>query len=449
MFKSKKNLKRSYNNTEYIPKKVENEEIKKTYSMENKLTEVKTSNLNKDDVKTENTDKKPENNVENNVENTITSFDELINKETLLRGIYGTGFEKPSLIQIRTIPIIQKRKDLIAQSQSGTGKTGAFTIGLLSIIKEENKYPQGVILCNTHELADQIYSVVSDISKYMDIQICLAIGGTYITKNMKEASESHIIVGTPGRLLNLIENQAFDINKVEILIIDEVDEMLESDFFEKTKNIISQFSKTTQVCIFSATIPEVTLNLTKRFMTDPESILIEKERLSLSLITQYYINVEEEKNKFITLDDLYNKLTISQCIIYVNSVNRADILKNKLINNKHNVEVIHGKLDNKERINIMSRFRRSEFRVLISTDLICRGIDVQQVCYVINYDMPYNENSYLHRIGRSGRFGKRGIAINLITDKDQYILKNIEKYYKIKITEMPDPGMLNQYITEI
>ncbi len=373
----------------------------------------------------------------------LESFEELKLKENLLRGIYAYGFEVPSKIQSYAIPYILDKKDIIAQSQSGTGKTGAFTIGVLSMIDESQNYPQGLIICNTHELASQIYSVISELARYMDLKFGLLIGGIHLSKNIEDAKSCHILVGTPGRTRDLIERGVLNTKALKIFVMDEADELLHREFLEQTKYIIKEISHDTQVCIFSATLPEETLNVTKNFMPDPIRILVEKEELSLDLIKQYYVNVQHEQNKFGTLDDLYNKLSINQCIIYVNSVKKAEILKDELTKRMHVVELIHSKLDNKSRMDIMAKFRRGEFRVLISTDLICRGIDIHHINYVINYDIPYDIHSYLHRIGRSGRFGKRGIAINFVTKYDYHQMKSIENHYQIKIESLPDPSIIN------
>jgi len=377
------------------------------------------------------------------------SFEEFGLKEPLLRGVYSYGFEVPSKIQSYAIPHMIKKTDLIAQSQSGTGKTGAFTIGTLNLINEKERYPQAMIMCNTHELAVQIHTVISEISKYMNIDIALLIGGVSLQKNIEECRTSQVLVGTPGRIRDMIERKTmgshiFDIKKLKLFVMDEADELLRDEFLEQSRNIISKMSKDTQICIYSATLPKEVLDLTHKMeMVDPKKILVEKDKLSLDLISQYRVDVIDECYKFDTLEDLYGKLSINQCIIYVNSVARAETLKKELTEKMHVTEVIHGKLDNKSRMDIMARFRKGTFRVLVSTDLICRGIDIQHINYVINYDIPTNVENYLHRIGRSGRFGKKGIAINFVTKRDTYSMRNIERYYKIRIDGMPDPDELN------
>jgi translation initiation factor 4A len=377
----------------------------------------------------------------------IDSFDDMTINENILRGIYSYGFEKPSRIQSLAIKPIVDGRDVIAQSQSGTGKTGAFAIGTLSRIDESTKIPQAIIMCNTHELATQIHSVISELSKFTKIEIVLCIGGVPISQNIQSASSSHILIGTPGRLKDLIERKAFNMSLVKLFVIDEADELLTNEFLEQTKTIIAPLATTTQMCIFSATLPKEVVSLTSHFMTNPVTLLIQQEKLTLDLITQFYINVKEDKYKAITLEDLYSKLSINQCIIYVNSKSKAEMLCDFLHERRHEVETIHSGLDHKTRLDVMKRFRKAEFRVLISTDLMCRGIDVQQVSYVINYDIPYDTSSYLHRIGRSGRYGKKGVAINFMTDKDYGTLNRIRYHYNTKIESMPDTEFLNNYLT--
>lgn len=379
----------------------------------------------------------------------MKSFDDMGIQENILRGICSYGFEKPSRIQSIAIKPMMEGRDMVAQSQSGTGKTGTFTIGVLCRIDTTKNYPQAIIMCNTHELASQIQSVITDLGKYINTSVALCIGGIPVSKNMQQCEKSHVLIGTPGRIKDLISRNAFDVSKINIFVIDEADELLTREFFDQTKEIIQILSRETQICIFSATLPDEVLDMTRDFMTNPVHLLVQREKLTLDLITQYYVDIGEERNKAQTLEDLYGGLSINQCIIYVNNINKAEMLKDFLRDKKHEVETIHSGLDHSTRLDVMKRFRKAAFRVLISTDMTSRGIDVQQVSYVINYDLPFDVNAYLHRIGRSGRYGKKGVAINFVTNRDFHVMKRIERHYGTKIQDMPDPTFLNNYLTSL
>ena len=372
----------------------------------------------------------------------INNFDDMQLKTNLLRGIYGYGFEKPSLIQSKAIPYIMSGKDLIAQSQAGTGKTGAFVISAFQKIDESVKGTQAIILAHTRELAQQIYEVSKNLGQYTNIKTVLCIGGQNIQQTQSELSnETSLVIGTPGRIIDLIKRRIISTRLIRILIIDEADEMLSYSFQEQIKTIIKYISDKAQVCLFSATLSEPVLELTKHFMNEPHNILIKPEKLTLDGVKQFYIDTDSELWKFETLCDIYNILSVSQTIIYVNTIKRSIELKNQLEEKRFTVSLIHSDMPIDERIKIMKDFRSGSSRILISTDLLARGIDIQQISIVINYDFPRGKNfkeSYIHRIGRSGRFGKKGIAINLLTKHDVYGVSELKDYYKTNIEPMPE-----------
>lgn len=376
------------------------------------------------------------------------SFELMNLKETLFRGICAYGFEVPAKIQQCCIPLIASGNDVIAQSQAGTGKTGAFTCGILQLIDENELYPQALIISPTRELSTQIESVIIDLGQFMKIRTTLCVGGTSVDNNIRDIRNTHIIIGTPGRIIDLIERRAFNPDKIKVLIMDEADVLLSKEFLIQTKNIITKLSDKAQICAFSATLPNEVITLMNKFMTNPVNILVQKEKLSLDLIVQYYVDVDEDKYKLEVLDDLYKGLSIGQCIIYVNYKGKAKWLKDKLSELGHAVEAIYSDLLPAERTNIMKQYRSGDYRVLISTDLLARGIDIQQVGYVINYDLPVEMDQYLHRIGRSGRYGKKGIAVNFVTRRDRYMLKTLSDRFKVKIEAMPEPQYLNDYLAE-
>jgi len=379
-----------------------------------------------------------ETNGESKLELSELSFDQLGIKEGLLRGIYAYGFEKPSLIQHKSIPVLMKGVDVIGQAQSGTGKTGAFSIGSLSRVDEDLKDSQVIILSPTRELADQTFKVITELSSYTKITSCKVIGGTRVQDGIQDLRKNpHVVVGTPGRVLDMLQKKHIFTQHIKTFIIDEADEMLSQGFQEMIHTIFNYIPKVTQVGLFSATFPEELVELSESFMNKPEKILVKKESLTLEGISQYYINVKHHNWKYDVLTDIYNTINISQCIIYINSKNRLQEIYQQLNKDNFPVGMIHGSLMTQEREQIMNQFRQGDIRILLSTDLLSRGIDIQQLSLVINYDLPIQKETYIHRIGRSGRYGRKGVAINFITDRDLDELQNIQTFYNTKIEEMP------------
>ena len=366
------------------------------------------------------------------------SFDDLSLKDKLLRGIYSYGFENPSVIQYKSIPFIINGKDLVSQAQSGTGKTGAFVIGALQKLKIDEKTSQIIIISPTRELSRQTMAVVEEISKYMDITYQEVVGGTDVYKCREGLDKSpQIIIGTPGRILDMINKNNLFTNNISTLIFDEADEILSYGFKETIYNIVTRIPKNTQICLFSATMPEEVLELTKSFMDNPEHILVKKEALTLEGIQQFYINIRINDWKYEILTDLYDTISISQCIIYFNSKNKLMDIYKRLIDENFPVSFIHGELTSEQRKETMSNFKSGKTRILLSTDLLSRGIDIQQLSLVINFDLPRSKETYIHRIGRSGRYGRKGVAINLTTDRDEGYLKELQEFYNTEINEMP------------
>jgi translation initiation factor 4A len=372
---------------------------------------------------------------ENNVD---LNFDVLNIKENLLRGVFSYGFEKPSLIQHKAIPVLISGKDIIAQAQSGTGKTGAFSIGSLNNVDEAVKDTQIIILSPTRELAHQTFTVIKELSSYTGISLCKVVGGTSVQEGIHDLRKNpQVIIGTPGRVLDMIQKNHIFTEKIKTFIIDEADEMLSQGFQELIYSLFKFIPKTTQVGLFSATFPDELVELSNNFMNNPEQILVNKESLTLEGISQYYINVKHNNWKYDVLTDIYNTINIAQCIIYINSKNKLEEIYNELHKDNFPVGMIHGNLMTNERESIMNKFRQGEIRILLSTDLLSRGIDVQQLSLVINYDLPMEKETYIHRIGRSGRYGRKGVAINFVTDRDMFNLTELQEFYNTKIDEMP------------
>jgi translation initiation factor 4A len=358
--------------------------------------------------------------------------------QDLLRGIYAYGFEKPSAIQQRAIvPCIQGR-DVIAQAQSGTGKTATFSISVLQKLDVSTRSCQALILAPTRELATQIQKVVVALGDYMQIECMACIGGTNVREDIRKLEAGvHIVVGTPGRVYDMINRRALDVQNMAQFVLDEADEMLSMGFKDQIYDIFRLLPGTTQVILLSATMPIEVLEVTKRFMRDPIRILVKKEQLTLEGIKQFYISVEREEWKLDTMCDLYEMLTITQAVIFANTRRKVDWLAEKMHGRDFTVSALHGDMSQQERDVIMREFRTGSSRVLITTDLLARGIDVQQVSLVINYDLPTKRENYIHRIGRSGRFGRKGVAINFLAAEDVRTLRDIEQFYNTQIEEMP------------
>jgi len=366
------------------------------------------------------------------------SFEDLSLKEDLLRGIFSYGFEVPSAIQSKSIPFLRTGGDVIAQAQSGTGKTGAFVIGSLERVDVDVKGTQIIIISPTRELSKQTTEVVSELSKYMNVSYMEVVGGTDVFQCRSDLDKlPQIIIGTPGRILDMINKRSIFTDKLVSLIFDEADEILSQGFKETIYNIVRSISEQCQICLFSATMPDEVIELTDSFMREPQSILVKKEALTLEGITQFYINMRVSDWKYDILKDLYNTISISQCIIYFNSKNKLNEIYRSLNEEDFPVSMIHGELSSEERKTTMHEFKSGQTRILLSTDLLSRGIDIQQLSLVINFDLPRSKETYIHRIGRSGRYGRKGVAINFVTERDLENMEIIKQHYNTKIEEMP------------
>lgn len=379
----------------------------------------------------------------------IAEFDDMGLSEDLLRGVYGYGFEKPSMVQQSGIPPFAAGRDVIVQAQSGTGKTATFGIALLSRLDTSARgaYTQAIVLSPTRELAQQSHLVCAAIGDRMGVQPYLAIGGSAVARG-RGASDairrSHVVIGTPGRVFHLLSSGAIDGGRVRMLVLDEADELLQAGHGDRDgfiDQVAAVYAKLTlpalQVGLFSATLPAEALSEARRMTRDAVEVLVKADELTLEGISQFYVALDDDAWKLDTLIDLYGTLSIGQSIIYVASQRRAEQFAHELTAQDFAVSVIHGGLSPEERQGTMRDFRVGNTRVLIATDLLARGIDVQGVSVVMNVDMPVDKEKYLHRIGRSGRFGRKGVAINLVTRRDAGIMRAIEGFYETRIEEMP------------
>ncbi|PWN89484.1 putative TIF2-translation initiation factor eIF4A [Acaromyces ingoldii] len=376
--------------------------------------------------------------IESNWDTVTDNFDNMDLKPELLRGIYAYGFERPSAIQARAVVPIIKGHDVIAQAQSGTGKTATYSVAILQRIDPANKNVQALILAPTRELAQQIQKVVIALGDYMNINCHACIGGTAVREDMAKLNEGcQVVVGTPGRVYDMINRRAFKTDNLKMFCLDEADEMLSRGFKDQMYEVFQLLPQDTQVNLLSATMPQDVLEVTKKFMRDPIRILVKRDELTLEGIKQFYIGVDKEEWKLDTLCDLYETVTITQAVIFCNTRRKVDWLTDKLHAREFTVSAMHGDMEQAQREIIMKEFRSGSSRVLITTDLLARGIDVQQVSLVINYDLPSNRENYIHRIGRGGRFGRKGVAINFVTAEDTRMLRDIEQFYSTEVQEMP------------
>jgi len=395
-------------------------------------------------------------------EETIETFEEMDLRPEIFRGLLSYGFEKPSIIQQKAIPaFVKHNRDIIAQAQSGTGKTATFSVALLQKIEEDDDHLQGIILAPTRELATQIHAVITSIGQFTKVRVALVSGGGNVRRSVDELYKTrpHVIVATPGRICHLLRDRYINTRHLRYFIMDEADQMLSTDFQSEVREIIAQLPDTddqqTQIGLYSATMsPEMDV-VARRFMRNPIEIRVAREMLTLEGIRQYVVHLEDERYKFATLMDLYSSISIYQMMIYCNSKRGVEFLCRELQHEKVPCEAIHGQMMTEERSDVMTRFRSGDVRVLITTDLLCRGIDVQQVSLVINFDFPREIESYLHRIGRGGRFGRKGYAVNFVVnrgsggrdgrdgrrgrDNDDYQnFKQVVEHYETQIDDLPE-----------
>jgi len=369
----------------------------------------------------------------------VPKFDLMGVKEEILRGIYAYGYEKPSAIQQRAIKPMMLGHDVIGQAQSGTGKTATFSIGLLERLDMEKRGVQAMILSPTRELAQQTVLVVDALGIYLGARVLGCIGGTEMRQDTitLRREDVKVVVGTPGRLFAMLERRHITAGGIRVLVIDEADEMLGRGFVTQVEDIVVSLAESTQICMFSATLTLASLDLAHKVMKSPVRILVKQEELTLDGIRQFYIAIQKEEWKMETLFDLYAMLSISQAVIFCNSRHQVDRVYQEMTNQDFAVSFMHGEISQEQRDNVMRDFRSGTTRVLISTDILARGIDIQSVSLVINYELPNDRENYIHRIGRSGRWGKKGIAINFVTPNTYRYLKDIQRFYATEIQEMP------------
>jgi len=370
----------------------------------------------------------------------INSWDELEINSLLLRGIYSYGFEVPSIIQQQAIKPLIMGKDIVIQAQSGTGKTATFTIGALANVDVSDNNTQVLVLSPTKELTIQTAKVFTGLGSMMEgLRVQTLYGGSIVEEGSSFSNKKtpHVICGCPGRVFDMMRRSKISCKKIKLIILDEADEMLSAGFKEQVYSIFQYFNSNIQVALVSATLPDSINAIVEKIMRHPVRISVKREALTLEGIAQYYIAVDDDRQKYATLKDLYSLISISSSIIYCNSVKRVQDLYEAMKEDDFSVCRIHSGMDKEERSTSFEDFRVGRSRVLISSNVTARGIDIQQVSVVVNFDIPKCVNIYLHRIGRSGRWGRKGVGINLITRRDVPKLKEIEQHYATQISEMP------------
>lgn len=370
----------------------------------------------------------------------VRSFDEMDLDEDLLRGIYAYGFENPSTVQASAILPMLTKRDTITQAQSGTGKTATFSIAMLQSVDKSQYKTQAIVLAPTRHLAEQSATVCAEFAApfMKEIEVQLLIGGRRLNECITSLKRGpQIVSGTPGRVAHMIRDGHLRMEHVKIFCLDEADQMLDEGFQEQVYEIFRYLPDDCQIILVSATMPPSVLKLSEKFMRNPFRILLQEQDVMLEGITQFQVCLDHEEHKFDVLQDIYATLTIGASIIFVNTRRQAENLHIMMANNGFAISKIHGEMPQMEREMALADFRSGSSRVLISTDVLAKGIDVQGVSVVVNYDLPREEAFYIHRIGRAGRFGRRGVAISLVTARDFSILRSIEQKYECVIEDMP------------
>lgn len=375
------------------------------------------------------------------------SFEDFPLKRELLMGIFEAGFEKPSPVQEESIPMALAGRDILARAKNGTGKTASFVIPSLQQVRPKVNKIQALILVPTRELALQTSQVVRTLGKHLGIQCMVTTGGTSLRDDILRLNDPvHILVGTPGRVLDLASRKVADLSECPLFVMDEADKMLSREFKGIIEQILAFFPNTRQSLLFSATFPLAVKSFMDQHLSKPYEINLMDE-LTLRGISQFYAFVEE-KQKLHCLNTLFSKLQINQAIIFCNSTNRVELLAKKITELGYSCYYSHAKMPQHARNKVFHEFRQGKVRVLVCSDLLTRGIDIQAVNVVINFDFPKTAETYLHRIGRSGRFGHLGLAINLMSWNDRYNLYKIEQELATEIKPIPATIDKSLYVAE-
>lgn len=367
-------------------------------------------------------------------------FNELELSKDVLKGIEKMGYVSPSPIQEKTIPLLLEGKDIIGQAQTGTGKTLAFGSVLLSKIKKRNKQVQGLILSPTRELALQIHEELKRIGSFTDLSIVSVYGGSEIEKQIKQIKKgADIVVGTPGRIQDLMRRKVLKLENIQYLVLDEADEMLNMGFIEDIENILEATPETKQTLLFSATMPSDIKKIASFYMQeDYQHVQVKAKSMTASTVSQYYFETSSQ-NKFEVLCRILDSRQMQNTIIFCRTKRSVDDIVALMQQRHYNVEAMHGDLSQNQRLQTLNRFKRGQIQYLVATDVAARGIDVENISHVINYELPHEDELYVHRIGRTGRANKKGIAYSIVTQREKAILMSIVKKTKSHIEQLDIP----------
>jgi len=378
-------------------------------------------------------------------------FNELEISPQILRAVEDMGFEEATEIQSKVMPILRAGNDCIGQSQTGTGKTAAFSIPILERLNTKSRKVQVLIICPTRELSVQVCEEIQRLTKYMDaIKVVPVYGGEPIFKQLGKLKKgAQIVVGTPGRLIDHIKRKTVKLDHIETIILDEADEMLKMGFREDIEFVLDGIDRKVQTVLFSATFPKSIMEIAARYQEDPDIVKIKAKRITTDTILQQYVNVKR-RDKYEAMQRLIETVNPKRCIVFCNTKSKVDELTDELQNSGYRTDKIHGDLKQTLRLNVLRRFNEGQLTMMVATDVAARGLDIQNVDLVINYDLPDKEEFYVHRIGRSGRAGKKGRAISLVPKRDSQMLKSIERYIRTSIAKIDVPNIqaVNELKTE-
>lgn len=375
------------------------------------------------------------------------TFEDFCLNRNILKGIYEKGWEFPSPVQESSIPVALTHRDILARAKNGTGKTGAYAVPLLESIDTTLNKIQAIVLVPTRELALQTSQICIELAKHTAIKVMPAIGGTPLKEDLIRLSQGlHVLIGTPGRLVDLFDRGLLDLSKCKTVVLDEADKLLSEHLKCAVEQLLNSVDENRQIMVYSATYPVTVQSFLQKHLRNPFQVNL-METLTLKGITEYYAYVEE-KYKVHCLNTLFSKLQVCQSIIFCSSAQRVELLAKKITELGYSCYYIHARMPQQDRNRVFHDFRNGCCRNLVCTDIFTRGIDIPTVNVVINFDFPEFSDNYLHRVGRSGRFGHLGIAINLITSNDRWTLKKIENELKTEIKPIPKEIDKRLYVAE-